>query len=103
MFWWTYEENEGSYRETGEKILSGVSGAKGFGTHIDHYENLLVVTLAGGMEVFDLSGSEPVRKHQFNFYDNLPGFDANYAALVVNKCEINAQYIACGVGVEVIE
>lgn len=83
--------------------MEGSDSAEQFAFHIDHYGNKLVVTTRFGFELFDMESGSPELEYSFNALENAPeAWDGNKATIDVTDCEMNADYILCGVATDTI-
>uniref|UniRef100_A0A7S3A6G1 Uncharacterized protein n=1 Tax=Rhodosorus marinus TaxID=101924 RepID=A0A7S3A6G1_9RHOD len=95
--------DSGEYEVVETKRLEGSDSAEQFAFHIDHYGNKLVVTTRFGFELFDMESGSPELEYSFNALNNAPeAWDGNKATIDVTDCEMNADYILCGVATDTI-
>lgn len=70
-----------------------------WGFHIDGFRDWLVITgNKGAVEMWSLATGTPVRKQKFKPSDVVPDFDFSAGFIIVEECNVNAEYIVCGIG-----
>ncbi|KAJ8902111.1 hypothetical protein NDN08_006519 [Rhodosorus marinus] len=90
--------DSGEYEVVETKRLDGSDSAEQFAFHIDHYGNKVVVTTRHGFELYDMESGSPELEYTFNALDKAPeAWDNNRATIDVTDCEMNADYILCGI------
>uniref|UniRef100_A0A7S0G070 Hedgehog protein Hint domain-containing protein n=1 Tax=Rhodosorus marinus TaxID=101924 RepID=A0A7S0G070_9RHOD len=95
--------DSGEYQVVETKRLEGSDSAEQFAFHIDHFGNKVVVTTRYGFELYDMESGSPELESTFNALEFAPeAWDNNRATIDVTDCEMNADYILCGIATDTI-